>query len=109
METTSKPKRDVVGLETAPDLYVNSVRLLVSPYDFQFIAGTTAPNNEGEIVTYVKAKILMSPSHAKVLAGILATHVAAYEKNFGPIPDNLRATNDPKTEMIPEPEEADKK
>jgi len=109
METETKPKQEYVGLETTPDLYINSIRLLITPYDFQFIAGTTAPNNNGDVVTFVKAKIMMSPSHAKVLAGLLAAHVVAYEKHFGPIPDNLRATNSPKMEMIPDPNEEGQK
>ena len=82
------PERENIrkGLEEAPIHYANSVDILVSVYDFQLILGLIEEASSERLVAKVVARIMVSPQHAKALAGVLATNVKKYEEMFGQIP-----------------------
>jgi len=66
------------------EIYCNSAHTSVTAWDFAISLGTIDRSGSG--VVFDRATVIMSPAHAKALAGILATDVAAYEANFGKIP-----------------------
>lgn len=73
----------------APKFYSNAIRISQSLYDFQIVFGHGVVDDTGEQAVQLvetRAIIHLSPAHCKVLSEILAQQVAAYEKNFGPIP-----------------------
>ena len=78
--------------EGVSDFYVNSLNVLVTPWDFILLYGSlTLPESissgkqalPGEI--RVDAAIRMSPQHAKASAHALQRMVNEYEKQFGEI------------------------
>jgi len=73
------------GGREVPAFYANSVQVLVSLFDVTLIVSQIGLGAEGEPEMREVAKLNLSPQHAKVLAGVLAQRVAAYETQFGPI------------------------
>ena len=65
-----------------PDLYINSVSIVGSLYEFMFSFGLkTIIDKDPE----TSVRIRMSPQHAKVFAKILIKNVNEYEKAMGEI------------------------
>jgi hypothetical protein len=73
----------------APDfktIYTNFVNAAFSPLDIFFTLGEAiGPGPDGRPVILQRAKIIMSPKEAKIVAAILMKAVADYEKKFGKI------------------------
>jgi hypothetical protein len=85
--------------EGVSEFYANSLNVLITPWDFILLYGSTAlPNSiatgrgavaggarmQSEI--RIDAAVRMSPQHAKASANALQRTVAEYEKMFGSIP-----------------------
>lgn len=82
------------------NLYVNSSRMGISPYDVRMIVGQVVEIAEGQ-VNEDHATIIMSPEHAKAFLRNLEKTIASYEENFGEIKDPLvlqKAEAEPKVE-----------
>lgn len=98
--------------------YTNSVNIALSQWDltldFQFAtpapgSAAVAPNTSPAIAAERVARLVMSPTHAKVLSEFLRNAVAEWESRYGQmpdisvlVPDALRATQEPE----PDPDQA---
>ena len=70
----------------APLFYVNSARVRIAPYDFQFVLGQTkGPGPDDELLVSNAITVVMSPQHAKALSELLERNVRAFEEIMGPI------------------------
>lgn len=70
----------------APLFYVNSARVRIAPYDFQFVLGQTrGPGPDKELLVSNEITVVMSPQHAKALSELLERNVRAFEEIMGPI------------------------
>lgn len=63
-------------------VYTNVVRIAHSPSEMVFDFGRLLP---GEKNAPIKARVMMSPLSAKLLARALADNIAKFETNFGEI------------------------
>lgn len=75
--------------------YVNSVNIAFSQWDMTLDFRLTTPDeitDAGEATLRVEraTRILMSPTHAKVLADIIQRAVSEWETKYGPLPDVSR-------------------
>jgi hypothetical protein len=73
-------------------LYANSVTMAGTQWDItmDFQLATPAPGtpvSETQLTPYRVARIIVSPTHAKVLAGLLTRAVTEWEEKFGKLPD----------------------
>ena len=69
-----------------PVYYCNITSINTNIYDFQFMFGLKKDREKPDIVEGdIECKIVMSPQHAKALAGVLNGATEFYEKNFGKI------------------------
>ena len=92
-KTNQKPPAVTIRVpEGVSDFYVNSLNVLLTPWDFILLFGSLSlPESissgkqtlPGEI--RVDAAIRMSPQHAKASASALQRMVNEYEKQFGEI------------------------
>jgi len=84
-------------INTRPDSFVNfysnNVRVEVSPWDIKFIFGEVEKaevSADGRSISklYVedRARISMSPEHAKAFLNVLQKNIEQFEKQVGPIP-----------------------
>jgi hypothetical protein len=76
---------EMKGGQAVPALYANSIRIMVSLFDFTLIVGQAAIGSNGQAEMREAARINLSPQHAKALAGVLANRVNDYEAQFGVI------------------------
>ena len=73
--------------DDAVTLYVSSVRIMTSPFEFIFVVGQVDAGVKDDPPRIKEtATIFMSPQHAKSFADILLQKVAEYEANVGPLP-----------------------
>jgi hypothetical protein len=71
---------------TVPVIYVNQAEIRMSFYDFMIRMGTTVGVQGEKTMVREDALVAMSPQLVKVLASLLPTYIAAYEKEWGEIP-----------------------
>jgi len=77
------PPRPRLVLPLGQDaVYSNVVRIAHSPSELVFDFGRLLP---GETEVHIKARVMMSPLSAKLLARALADNLAKYENTFGEI------------------------
>jgi hypothetical protein len=65
-------------------VYANNAGLSMTPWDMRFIFTEIiieGPQPRSEL----RASVVMTPSHAKALAGSLSKYLAAYEKIYGSV------------------------
>jgi len=71
-------------------VYSNNATVEMTPWDFRItfaeIIRVEPSEPSGKIFVDDRAKITMSPQHAKALVQILQNNIAQYEKNMGVIP-----------------------
>jgi len=71
--------------------YANSVNVAFSQWDFTLdfqLAAPPAPGAEAGAVSPTSvARVVMSPTHAKVVAELLSASVQGWEQRFGALPD----------------------
>ncbi len=89
MPDTEKPAEPQVEIETARSerfvvLYANNAEIETSVWDFRLTFGELRKAGS-KLVAEQSATIIMSPQHAKALAGVLASNVREYEKKVGEI------------------------
>jgi Protein of unknown function (DUF3467) len=67
--------------------YANSINIAVTLSDVCLIFGTIgeSPNNDPRPAIMNHTAMFLSPQQAKLLVGVLAGNVQAYERQFGPI------------------------
>lgn len=68
-----------------PKFYANSFTIKLSVYDFLLSFGEVEDVVDGELFIKKKVDIVMSPQHAKAMAGVLIKNVEMYEETFGPL------------------------
>ncbi len=74
-----------------PLFYVNSARVRIAPYDFQFVLGQTkGPGPDNEYLVGNAITVVMSPEHAKAFSELLERNVRAFEEIVGPIKVGLK-------------------
>ena len=67
------------------DGYANSVQVRRSVWDFFFVFGTMAQQNQEELLVRNFQGIYLSPQQAKALWNVLGHNLAQYEQAFGSI------------------------
>jgi hypothetical protein len=82
--------------------YVNSVEIAFSQWDmtldFQLATPVKAASaGESPFMVQRVARIVMSPTHAKVLAEMIKGAVGEWETRFGPLPDVAKLAPGPAT------------
>jgi hypothetical protein len=96
MESQSKDKEksELIGrctLDVSKDIYTNSVKIYISPYEFVLAIGLqTIEEPEPKHLVNIR----MSPQHAKAMAKLFLKNVEEYEKSIGEIklpPDLLKS------------------
>lgn len=90
--------------EPVKTIYVNSVNVLSSVYDFTFLLRNQSPQLQQDgtviqihgtpsLVIADEIMVRMSPQHAKALAAILVENIKHYEETSGfalPVPDEIK-------------------
>ena len=85
-------------------IYTNFVQFGITAFDISFLLGDTAGVNEEDgFVVDLKARVVMTPSEAKLAFMFLGNTLREYEKKFGPIVIPPLAIPEG---MVVEPEEA---
>ncbi len=85
--------RKAAGFST---IYVNSSRMGLSPWDIRVTLGQVMEIDAETQVNEDLVTVVMSPQHAKAVLSSLTLVVAAYEKAFGDLPDNLKMIREAK-------------
>jgi hypothetical protein len=83
--TVLRPTEKIV-IENAPTIYVNSVQVEVTPWDFKLRLAQIGEASTDRLLLNELCFVYLSPQHAKALAMLLSQQVASYEKQVGPIP-----------------------
>lgn len=90
-KVTAKAKQKRLKLHTPPDLeavYSNSALIANTPSEIVLDFVQVLPR---ETQANVKARVILSPLHAKLLQRALAQNIANYERQFG----EIRVANKP--------------
>jgi len=66
-------------------IYANNMQLSLSTWDLALTFGEIAGEQEGKSVIEETTRVVMTREIAKVLANLLNTHIAAFEKQYGEI------------------------
>ena len=66
-------------------IYSNNSGFSINPFDFAFTLNEVTQNEKGEIFVDQKARVVMSPLHAKVFTIVLAQNLKNFESQFGEI------------------------
>lgn len=82
-----------------PTFYTNAMKVTSSYFDFQLLVMDRMSKDLGTI----RARIVMSPSHAKLLAGALITQLQQWEQQFGEINTGVVIRPPSSTEPEPQP------
>lgn len=70
-----------------PTIYCNQIGIVTTSWDITLLFNEQVESDNAEqILVDRKAKVVMSPQHAKALVAILADNVKKYEEQVGPIP-----------------------
>lgn len=75
-------------IQRSPDfisLYVNNAKFATNAFEFGVYFGEISEDTAGELFVEQKAKILMSPLHAKIFAVMFLQNVKNFEAKFGEI------------------------
>ncbi len=95
-ETQKSGKRISIQIELDPEMacgtYVNMARIFHNQTEFVIDGLFVAP---GDHKAAVRARLILSPVHAKTMQAALAQNVSAYEEKFGVIPSPGRTSKDP--------------
>lgn len=75
---------DSVRSDDFVTFYANSAHIEITVWDVQLIFGELVRSGD-KVVAEQRVRVIMSPQHAKALAGILNTNVREYESKIGPI------------------------
>ena len=89
-DTSAPKKRDIVIIpleHELPWLYSNATNVGWSIWDIRLTFAFAEAATEESLKLRQVAKIVMSPQHAKSLAGLLNSRLKIYEEKFGPLPD----------------------
>jgi hypothetical protein len=71
----------------APATYVNYFELGQNPYEFLIDLGQYHPGVADGIASIgIHTRLVLTPTHAKLLSGLLARSVQEHEREYGPIP-----------------------
>ncbi len=75
----------IVSDEAKKGTYSNVMRVAHSPFEFTFDFGTMpiGPEDAGTMTVY--NRIIMSPSHAKIMLNALGDNIKTFEEKFGKI------------------------
>jgi hypothetical protein len=98
--STEKPTRTVqiiTAEASVPTYYANNTAVETTVWDIRLKFAETLENDRESNITKVRelAYVRMSPQHARVIAGILNTHLEHYEAQYGRIP---KTASEPATE-----------
>jgi hypothetical protein len=66
-------------------IYVNNVKFGITAFEFSIIFAEIAETPEAQLYIDQKAKIIMSPVHAKLFADVLLANIKNFEAQFGEI------------------------
>jgi hypothetical protein len=93
---------EVPGLSDVASRYVNSVEISYSQWDMTFDFQLATPEKvagaeEAQLQVQRVARIVVSPTHAKVLAENIREAVSGWEARFGPLPDVAQLASPPPT------------
>jgi hypothetical protein len=77
------PKQEIKQSADFKSIYANWVQGSFSPHDVWVIFGESFPNGPQSAIVEQKARVIVSPLEAKLLAMILGKIVGAYEEQFG--------------------------
>jgi hypothetical protein len=72
---------DQLAREGPPLFYTNHMDVAMTIFGLSMRVGV---RRQDDTVSYL-CELQMSPQHAKVLCGVLAAHIKAYEEKIGPI------------------------
>ena len=67
------------------DIYVNSVQVNASLYEFLLTCSLITPRKDGERLSQERVRIRTSPQHAKAMSILLSKHLGKFEELFSPI------------------------
>jgi hypothetical protein len=66
-------------------IYSNNSSFSMSPFDFAFTLNEVTQNEKGEVFVDQKARVVMSPLHAKIFTIVCAQNLKNFESQFGEI------------------------
>ena len=69
----------------ARTIYIDATRLARSPFDIRLHFGLIMEIEPGVVVEEEQAVIIMSPHHAKAVAGVLIENLKKWEDEYGAI------------------------
>lgn len=75
-------------------IYSNAARIRTSLHDVAIDFGLQTPVDENDplkTVVVSKVTVLLPPSQVRTIVNILTSHLAQYERDFGPIPGKDKA------------------
>ena len=91
-KTKQRIKIDVsIDDEIAVGQYINMARIFHSPTEFMVDAMLLPPQSRQ---AKVRARLILSPAHAKFLYAALGKNLEMYEKKFGPITTKVQEGGD---------------
>lgn len=83
--TQGAPK--TIRAEGHKTLYVNGIKIAMSPWDLRIVFSNTTGASMEESITEEVVTVVMSPQQAKSSLQHWANSVRTYENTFGPIPE----------------------
>jgi Protein of unknown function (DUF3467) len=92
VSSIQSPWAETPGSSDVASRYVNSTDIAFTQYDMTFdfqivTAEKVAPTGEPQFLAQRVVRIVMSPTHAKVLAEMIRNAVSQWEGRFGELPD----------------------
>ena len=80
----------VIRTQDSPSFYSNRVQSTTTQLDFAliFLQMLPAENDEGGPLAREVARVFISPLLAKAVRDMMNRQIAAYEENYGKIPDS---------------------
>jgi Protein of unknown function (DUF3467) len=100
--TTILKEEDIQRSDAFRSYYSNHTTFNVSAFDFALTFGEILNAVDGHLYVDQKVRVVMSPLHAKILAHIMSSNIATFEKQFGEIKIPVQGIS----ESIPTPPEA---
>lgn len=85
MKVVRESPKIVLSDEAKKGTYSNVMRVSHSPFEFTFDFGAmpVGPEDAGTVTVY--NRVIMSPSHAKIMLRALQDNLKTFEKKFGKI------------------------
>jgi hypothetical protein len=81
----SPPQPQIYNAADFKSIYVNFVQTAASPTDISIGIGETSPTQTGATNLEMKARIVMAPLQAKIMAAMLVQAIQQFEKQYGEI------------------------